>query len=228
MLSMLQRAVAVFAEHWRLHGLRGLLAVLAAKVYWQGRYVRLRVDLGTWEDRPEPPGSLTVREGTLEELRRFRDSTPELPVQFYEDRLHGARTFYLGFWDGEIAHVSWVFESCDRTPQVVLGPGEVELNGAYTRKPFRGRGLLPAVERGIIRGLKARGYRTVYTHVAVDNVASLRGVAKAGFRPVGVLTWRWIAGVSWRSYEPDEQLVATRSAAVPESAAVPGSAAVTS
>ena len=209
-----QRTLSVFAEHWRLHGLPGLVAAVAAKVYWQGRYVRLRVDLAAWEDRPEPPGPLTVREGTLEALRRFRDTTPDLPVQFYEDRLHGARMFYLGLWDGAIAHISWVFESGDRTPQIALVPGEVELNGAYTRKPFRGRGLLPAVERGIIRDLKARGYRTVYTHVAVDNAPSLRGVAKAGFRPVGVLTWRWILGLSWRSYAPDEQLVRTRPAPV--------------
>lgn len=200
---MMRRIVTALAEHWRHGGLPGVITAVAAKIYWQGRYVRLRVDLDTWEDRSEPPGPLVVREGSLDELARFRDARPHLPVQFYEDRLHGARRFYLGFWNGAVAHISWVFEAQDRTPQIALRPGEVELNGAYTLGEFRGRGLLPAVERGIIRDLKARGYHTVYTHVAVDNVSSLRGVAKAGFLPVGILTWRWICGVPWRSYAPD-------------------------
>lgn len=196
------RAISALAGHWHSHGARGVLSALRGKIFWHCRYVRLRVDLDAWDDPGDPEGPLVVQRGVLEDLVRFREATPGLPVQFYEDRVHGAREFYLGLYDGDVAHISWAYGHQDRTPQVALRPGEVELNGAYTRKPYRGKGLLPAVERGMMRDLKRQGVKTVYTHVGVDNVASLRGVAKAGFRPVGILTWRWILGVSWRRYEP--------------------------
>ena len=202
-MKLLGPAFVAIKETWRLRGRRGVLEALGDKIYWEGRYVRLRVDLATWVDQPEPPGPLEVRRGSLAELARYREARPWLPVQFYEDRLHGARQFYAGYWNGELAHVSWVFTHEDRTPQVALAPGEAELNGAYTVKEFRGKGLLPAVERAILRDLRCRGFATAYTHVSVDNVSSLRGVAKAGFRPVGVLTWRWVFGLSIRRFEPD-------------------------
>jgi RimJ/RimL family protein N-acetyltransferase len=75
------------------------------------------------------------------------------------------------------------------------------LDGAYTLPQFRGRGLLSAVERAILDDAKREDQRHAYTHVALDNVASLRGVMKTGFRPVGVLDWRWVLGAALVRYE---------------------------
>jgi hypothetical protein len=146
------------------------------------------------------PG-VEAREGTLEELVRFRTDTPALPTQFYGDQIHGVRRFYLGFVDGHIGHISWVFTSVDRPQQMRLGPGDIMLDGAYTRPECRGCGLLSAVERVILDDAKREGKQHAYTHVSSDNVASLRGVMKTGFRPVGVLDWRWVLGVALLRYD---------------------------
>jgi predicted GNAT family acetyltransferase len=143
-----------------------------------------------------------AREGTLEELRRFRENR-RLPAQFYLDLTHGARRFYLGFADGVVGHISWVYAEGDHVPHMRLGPGEIMLEGAYTFGAARGRGLLSAVERAALNDARREGKRRAFTHVSTDNRASLRGVWKTGFRPVGLLTWRWILGVRIIRYEPD-------------------------
>lgn len=198
---MWQLGMQALRESWRLGGASAVGRMLATKLYWRRHYVRFRVDLAEWSLPEDPPGPIEVREGRLDELARMREAAPvPLSREFHEDRLHGARRFYLGFCDGRLGHISWVFTRGDRTPQIDLAEGEAELNGAYTVKEFRGRSLLPTVERAILRDLKREGYRTVYTHVAVDNLSSQRGVVKAGFQPEGILTWRWILGTSWRQY----------------------------
>jgi RimJ/RimL family protein N-acetyltransferase len=114
--------------------------------------------------------------------------------------LRRVRRPYLGFCDGEIGHVSWLFTPRDRSRLIVLRPEEVELDGAFTLPAARGRGLLTMVECAILLDARREGYARAYTHVAVDNVASIRGVKKTGFREVGVVTLRWTLGHRSVSY----------------------------
>jgi hypothetical protein len=208
------RAVRALVTAGRLHGVPGLYSVLRTKLYWEAQFVRFHVDLEAWPVTPPTnrPG-VEAREGTLEELRRFRDSRPRLPIQFYADETHGARRFYLGLVDGQVGHISWVYCEGDEIRQMTLGPGDIMLEGAYTFADFRGRGLLSAVERAALNDAKVEGKRNAYTHVSTDNRASLRGVWKTGFRPAGLLTWRWILGISIPSYVESE-VIATAAAGV--------------
>lgn len=199
-MAIWTRLGAAVAGVWRLRGLRGLARFLAGKIYWSGRFVRFHVDLAEWTIAPPTPG-VEAREGSFDELQRFRGGA-RVALEFHEDRLHGARRFYLGLVDGQVGHISWVYTHRDRTRQIRLRPGEIELNGAYTVRAFRGRGLLSAVERAILNDAKREGVRAAYTHVRVDNTASLRGVARTGFRPIGILTWRRVLGVSWTRFRP--------------------------
>jgi hypothetical protein len=181
----------------RVHGMRGLYHVLRTKLYWRAQYVRFHVDLGEWAITPPGgKGDVEAREGTFEELQQFRDLRGKLPIQFYADQTHGGRRFHLGICDGRIGHISWVYSEPDRVRHMTLGPGDIMMEGAYTFADARRRGLLPAVERAALNDAKREGMRHAYTHVSTDNRASLRGVWKTGFRPIGLLTWRWVLGVS--------------------------------
>jgi len=179
---------------WRLNGLRGALDAVRPRIASRKEFVRFEIDLSTWEPRHVPAG-VEVRRG-LDELERVRRNRSDLPTEFYLDRVRAARRPYLGFFDGQIGHISWLFTPSDRPRLIALGDGEVELDGAFTLPEARGRGLLTAVECAILLDARREGYTTAYTHVAVDNVASLRGVRKTGFLPAGVVTLRWTLGVA--------------------------------
>jgi GNAT superfamily N-acetyltransferase len=197
----------------RVSGLRGVLDLARSKLYWHGRFVRFHVDLEAWQIRGgQLAGGIEVRRGRLAELACHRRRTPGLPRQFYVDQTHGVHRFYVGLVSGRVGHISWVFTPPDRPPQMQLGPGDIMLDGAYTLPEFRGRGLLSAVERAILDDAKREGQHHAYTHVADDNVASLRGVMKTGFRPVGVLDWRWVLGAALVRYEESLIAPADRSA----------------
>lgn len=173
------------------------------RLYSRGRFGRWEIDLTAWTPAPPPPGPVEVRRVSLEELARLRDDVREpLPAEFYADAFHGARHCYVAFCEGQVAHVSWLFTTEDLTRQVRLRPGEVELNFAYTVRAFRGRGLLTAVETAALRDAQRSGMKRAYTHVAVDNTASVRGVSKTGFTLTGVVTLTWILGLCLRRFTP--------------------------
>ena len=196
---MISSMPAAFRTFWQVTGPRGVVEAIKPRLASQTRFVRFAIDLHAWEPpRPTPP-SVEIRHG-LEELERLRRRQGGLSSEFHLDRLRGARRPYLGFCDGQIGHISWLFTPDDRPRLIVLRPEEVELDGAFTSPEARGRGLLTAVECAILMDAKREGYARAYTHVAVDNVASLRGVQKTGFSAVGIVTLRWTLGLPRISY----------------------------
>ena len=191
------RAVAS-SEGWAGIRTRG-----RTRLFSRGRFGRWEIDLTRWSPPPPPPGPIEIRRVSLEELARLRQvaGVARRP-EFYADVLHGARCCYVAFCEGQVAHISWLFTSEDLTRQVRLQPGEVELNFAYTVSAFRGRGLLSAVETAMLRDAQRTGMKRAYTHVAVDNTASARGVRKTGFTLTGVVTLTWVLGLCLRRFTP--------------------------
>jgi hypothetical protein len=184
---------------WSIGGPRGLIDAIRPRLVSRTQFVRFAIDLETWNPPRAAEPSVEIRHG-LDELERLRQRSGGLPSEFHLDRLRGARRPYLGFYDGQIGHVSWLFTPVDRPRLITLGPDEVELDGAFTLPAARGRRLLTAVECAILLDARREGYARAYTHVAIDNVASLRGVAKTGFSPAGLVTLRWTLGLPWISY----------------------------
>jgi GNAT superfamily N-acetyltransferase len=201
---------------WSASGGIGLVRAVRSRTWQYRRFVQFRIDLEAWEPGPPPAPPLEVRTG-LTELIRFRERAGEaLPVQFFQDEMHGASRPYLGLWAGDVGHISWLFTTGGygrRLDLVRLGPEEVELDGAFTFRAFRGKGLLSAVEREMLRDAKREGARVAYTHVEEDNVASIKGVIKTGFAAYGIVTYYRCLGLSWTRWEP-----VTSPAASPEMA----------
>jgi GNAT superfamily N-acetyltransferase len=189
----------------RASGAKGLLNALRSHAWQRLRFVQFRIDLETWEPGPSPAAPLEVRKG-MDELVRFRERADSaLPVQFFQDEMHGAARPYLGLWRGEVGHISWLFTAGGhgrRLHLVALGPGDVELDGAFTFRAFRGKGLLSVVEREILRDAKREGARVAYTHVETDNIASIKGVLKTGFAPHGIVTFSRLLGRTRTRWEP--------------------------
>jgi GNAT superfamily N-acetyltransferase len=187
------------AHVWNTSGGEGLARALRSRAWQRWRLVQFRIDLEAWDPGPVPTAPYEIRKG-LAELTRFREHAgSSLPVQFFQDVMRGASRPYLGLWEGEVGHISWLFASPDRGRRlrlVRLGPRDVELDGAFTFRSFRGRGLMSVVEREMLRDAKRDGARVAYTHVEEDNLASIKGVLKAGFVPYRIVTFSRVLGLS--------------------------------
>jgi hypothetical protein len=112
----------------------------------------------------------------------------------------GLSTCYLATTsDGEICYMQWLIDSSQN--ELIarefsglcppLGSDEMLLEWAYTFMKFRGLGIMADAMSQISEKGAAAGARWLYTYVALDNIASLRGCRSAGYRPYQIRTERW-------------------------------------
>ena len=81
-------------------------------------------------------------------------------------------------------------------------PDEIYLYDAFTFAEYRGQNLYPAVMHRILSHSQEAGLRRALIFVMSDNVASIRGVRKAGFREFQRVTYYSFVGLVRYSYRP--------------------------
>jgi ribosomal protein S18 acetylase RimI-like enzyme len=81
-------------------------------------------------------------------------------------------------------------------------PDEVYLYDAFTFAQYRGQNLYPAVLHRILVQSRDAGMRRALIFVMSDNVASIRGVQKAGFVEFQRLTYSSVLGFGRYIYQP--------------------------
>lgn len=101
--------------------------------------------------------------------------------------------------DNEICYMQWLVDSSQN--ELVarqfnglcppLNQDEMLLEWAYTFKKFRGLGIMGSAMAQISEKGAEAGARWLFTFVAVDNLASLKGCKNAGFRPYRMRTEKW-------------------------------------
>ncbi len=79
---------------------------------------------------------------------------------------------------------------------------EIYLYDAFTFAKHRGQNLYPAVLQRVLEHSREAGLRRALIFVMSDNVASIRGVRKAGFREFQRVTYYNIIGFVRYSYRP--------------------------
>jgi GNAT superfamily N-acetyltransferase len=79
---------------------------------------------------------------------------------------------------------------------------EVYLYDAFTFAEYRGQNLYPGLLQRILEYSRYEGLRRALIFVMSDNVASLRGVQKAGFREFQRVTYCNVLGFSRYVYRP--------------------------
>jgi GNAT superfamily N-acetyltransferase len=197
MRDIARRAIGLIGA-CRMAGLAAVGHAARVRLSEEQRFIRFALGLDQASVLAAPGPFIEVREG-VEALRGFRRRHDgPLPIQFVFDEVKGARRPYLGCWEGEVGHVSWLFAHDDpagRVRRLDLLPGEIEIDGCFTFAEFRGRGLFPAVLRTMLDGARRDGVVRAYMHVAENNVSSIRAVEKVGFQPVAAVTSRWFLGV---------------------------------
>ena len=147
---------------------------------------------------------LEIRKGAPEDIDFIGSGRELVDTDPYLRRLRrrfamGAEPF-LGISEGKLAHSSWLF----RPPRVVetnvdlrLSPDQVHIGACWTSTKFRGMNIYPTVLRHIQKYAFARGAKSVFIAAAPENIASTRGIEKAGFVRVKKVSGFVLFGRMW-------------------------------
>jgi RimJ/RimL family protein N-acetyltransferase len=138
---------------------------------------------------PESMAGVAVEKLSDQALRSLPTGRSEL--RQHVERLHQLRfnAAYAVRRHQTLAHISWlVMAEHDRTlsvRNVKLRDGEAEITHCVTLPEFRGQGLYPFAIRSLCQAARQRSVRRVFMITNVNNVASQRGIEKAGFTRQG-------------------------------------------
>jgi GNAT superfamily N-acetyltransferase len=140
-------------------------------------------------DNPFPDVSqrddILIKQISLQELREIRQNYPKLPEEFFCDIFEGAKTCFVGFVDGKVAHIMWIFFSEDRSRFFNLKEKEAEINYAVTLREFRGLNLYPLTVKSIINWLRENRYKWLYGAIHEKNINAINAIGKCGFEKIG-------------------------------------------
>ena len=128
-------------------------------------------------DNPFPEVSqrddILIKQISVQELQKIRENHPKLSEEFFCDIYEGAKTCFVGFVDGKVAHIMWVFFAGDRSRFFNLEEKEAEINYAATLSQFRGLNLYPLTVRSISKWLKENEYRWLYGAIHDKNINAI-------------------------------------------------------
>lgn len=101
----------------------------------------------------------------------------------------GIESAYGAYRNGELVHTSWVYTATEYKKEPIsrlaLKAHEVEIVNCFTAKKHRGLGIYPYSINVISNIEFQNGIECVYIMTDYTNIASRRGITKAGFKHLG-------------------------------------------
>jgi len=114
--------------------------------------------------------------------------------------------FWTAQQEGKILSYCWATHEPVEIGEIrcIMRPreDEVYLYDAFTFAEYRGQNLYPALLQQALEASRQQGLRRALIFVLSDNMASIRGVQKAGFREFQRVTYRNILGFARYIYRP--------------------------
>lgn len=149
--------------------------------------------------KPEDIGECAPLQGT--EFRKITDeellyaASQHAEMKMYKEKFEKSmiNDAYGVYVNGALAHVSWLVpadhDRLGKERNVKLTDGEAEITHAATLHQFRNRGLYTYAIRCMVGICKQQKIRRLFMITGIDNLASQKGIQKAGLRPAGRI-WR--------------------------------------
>jgi RimJ/RimL family protein N-acetyltransferase len=174
-----------------------ILSELANRLYSDDASYILRRDLAR-PLVPQPRAQLPLRIRPMEP-GDLAEIVAERPRRLPALRANIPTCFVATTETGSICYMQWLIQADqqDRLRPYFKGHlagyqnDTVLLEFAYTFERFRGQGIMGAAMAEIARQGLLQGARWAITYVKLDNVASLKGCAHAGFRPYMIRRESW-------------------------------------
>lgn len=124
----------------------------------------------------------------------------------FQARLERGEQFWTAQHHTKIVSYCWATHTAVEIGEIgrLIRPreGEIYLYDAFTFTAYRGRNLYPALLQCILDQSRQQGLRRALIFVMSDNVASIRGVQKAGFREFQRVIYRNFLGFVRYEYQP--------------------------
>jgi RimJ/RimL family protein N-acetyltransferase len=196
-MNTISRGISILKDRYRSLSILELIALLWNALFKNERILVYCISLqksDTVDGSASSP--FAIVKGELADLERARKKLERIPWELKCDIYDGVKDFFI-FRDtqnGAIGHISWLYYKNDANRTLRLGDKECEIMFCLTLPEFRGKGLYPSALQGIQRYLKGRGYEKCFICATDDNLASIRGIEKSGFRLVGRTRLRKIFG----------------------------------
>lgn len=117
----------------------------------------------------------------VEKLKRLREVTAGLPVEFYRDEIDNIQSCFFACADGRLAAIAWSYDHTKPAHFLRMSPGDAEIRSVYSLAEFRGRGLAKAVIARACDSLRRDGFQNIYAVIHFRNEASSRAFRSIGF-----------------------------------------------
>lgn len=186
---------------WQQGGARALGRRVAQRLLYR-RWVSLVYDGATVNARPQWPDGFRyswhprLREMDAAERQRLHAQGGRALL----GDLDGDDALYV-VWQGD-SPASWGAVPAPGRQGALLGlpPGSRLIGLCETHPRFRGQGLYVQALLQTVEQLRAAQQRSIYIEVLEDNHASIRGIERSGFRPLGRVDVRVFFGrLLWRN-----------------------------
>lgn len=174
-----------------------ILTELASRLYSDDSSYILRRDLARpLVPRPTAKIPIRIRPMDPDDLAKI---VAERPRRLPALRANIPTCYVATTEDGSICYMQWLIQAAqqDRLRPYFKGhlagyqSDTVLLEFAYTFERFRGQGIMGAAMAEIAEQGLLIGARSAITYVRLDNIASLKGCANAGFRPYMIRRENW-------------------------------------
>lgn len=168
------------SEGWRrLRAMLGHLCVFRVDEVLLFRHERLCTPAWRGDIRP-------VNHSNIDDIRHSEPSNMLAQFRSFLDRGDAG---YYAYEDGQPAHRSWVqfgpsTAQCEMGVTFPLGRQDCCIHYCVTYPAARGRGIYTAVLDRIARDARSEG-KTVFIATVRSNLASIRGIKRAGFSLIG-------------------------------------------
>lgn len=151
-----------------------------------------------------PRSDLNVKKLTGKDLMALTLDTGRFSEQakrYYVTR--GIETAYGAYKDGELVHISWVYTASEYSKEpfqrLILKDHEVEIVNCFTLEKCRGLGVYPYMIQFLSNLLFQNGIERIYMMADHKNLASQRGIIKAGLKHLGQVIYIRIPATSSKS-----------------------------
>lgn len=195
-MHKVQKAVAVLRDQYRSATPREFVRFLRDALFWDERILVYCLSLP--EGIPASTRATTlgrIVKGLPADLEAARARLDRTPWELQCDKYDGVRDFFVYKEHGRVGHISWLYYKHDPNRVLRLNDGECEIKFCLTFSEWRGQGLYPSALETIQHYLAAGGYRRCFICVKQDNLSSIRGIEKAGFRRAGAVRVRKAFGL---------------------------------